>query len=368
MKKIAIIFPGIGYNVDKPLLYYSKKIMREHEFEIVDVSFEGISKKALSDHTAMVQAFADCSSQTEEQLKGIRFDDYDEICFISKSLGTVAASVYAAKHGLKVRQVYYTPLEQTFSLVEEGNGLVFVGTADPWIDFDRIRSLCISKKLNYRVIDDANHSLETGSVQTDVSRITDIIHEAEDYLVGSPIYDFTVKMRDGSLESLKAFRGKVLLIVNSATGCGFTPQYEALEKLYRDYKKDGFEILDFPCNQFGHQAPGTSDEIHSFCTSRYDVSFTQFAKIDVNGSGETELYGYLKSKQGFGGFLRNSKDSLYMEKVVSQADPDYLHNSDIKWNFTKFLVNRFGQVIRRFEPDAGTEIVRQAVEKELKRT
>ena len=114
MKKIAIIFPGIGYNVDKPLLYYSKKIMREHEFEIVDVSFEGISKKALSDHTAMVQAFADCSSQTEEQLKGIRFDDYDEICFISKSLGTVAASVYAAKHGLKVRQVYYTPLEQTF--------------------------------------------------------------------------------------------------------------------------------------------------------------------------------------------------------------------------------------------------------------
>ncbi len=365
MKKIAVIFPGIGYNVNKPLLYYSGKFMRERNFEIVEVSFDGISKQALSDREAMVRAFAECSAQAEEQLKDVAFGDYDEICFISKSLGTVAASVYAAKHGLKVRHVYYTPLEQTFSLVEEGNGLVFFGTADPWIDFDRIRDLCVSKHLNYKALKDANHSLETGSVDVDVERITEIIHEAEDYLVGGSIYGISVIRRDGSPESMRDYRGKVLLIVNSATGCGFTPQYEALEQLYRDHAGDGLEILDFPCDQFGHQAPGTSDEIHSFCTSRYDISFSQFAKIEVNGPGESELYAYLKSKQGFGGFLRNSKESIYMEKRVAEADPNYLYNSDVKWNFTKFLVNRCGQVIRRFEPDAGTEIVRQAVEKEL---
>ncbi len=157
------------------------------------------------------------------------------------------------------------------------------------------------------------------------------------------------------------------MIVNTATGCGFTPQYEALESMYRDMKDKGFEILDFPCDQFGHQAPGTNDTIHSFCVSRYDISFPQFAKTDVNGKDALELFDYLKSKQGFRGFLMNSPESVHMEKRAREKDPDYRNNSDIKWNFTKFLVNRIGQVVDRFEPDAGTDIVRQAVEIELNR-
>ena len=140
------------------------------------------------------------------------------------------------------------------------------------------------------------------------------------------IYDITVRDRLGESVSLKDYECKVLLIVNTATGCGFTPQYEGLEALYRKYREQGFEILDFPCNQFGHQAPGTSDEIHSFCTSKYDVSFRQFAKIEVNGAGEDPLYTFLKKEKG--GVL----------------------GSKIKWNFTKFLVDRSGQVVGRFAP------------------
>ncbi|MCR4922740.1 MAG: redoxin domain-containing protein [Lachnospiraceae bacterium] len=196
--------------------------------------------------------------------------------------------------------------------------------------------------------------------------MVDIIEETENYLVGSPIYSFEVKNRKGASEDLKEYKGKVLLIVNSATGCGFTPQYEALEKLYRDHKEEGFEILDFPCDQFGHQAPGSNEEIHNFCTARYDISFPQFGKIEVNGENESELYAYLKSKQDFKGFLRNSQTGIYIERLVKEADPDYQNNSNIKWNFTKFLINRKGQVIDRFEPDAGTEIVLQAVEKALR--
>ncbi len=199
----------------------------------------------------------------------------------------------------------------------------------------------------------------------DVENINNIIQEAEDYLVGGPIYKFTVPKRDGTMQSLYDFRGKVLLIVNSATGCGFTPQYEALETMYKELKNEGFEILDFPCDQFGNQAPGTNDDIHNFCTSRYDISFPQFAKINVNGENALELFDYIKSRQGFRGFLMNTPDSLYMERRAREADPDYLNNSSIKWNFTKFLVNRIGQVVDRFEPDAGTEIVRQKVEMEL---
>ncbi len=142
----------------------------------------------------------------------------------------------------------------------------------------------------------------------------------------SSVYDYTVKNMQGDPVSLKEYEGKVLLIVNTATGCGFTPQYEGLEKLYKTYRDQGFEILDFPCNQFGNQAPGTNDEIHQFCTLKYDVSFPQFSKIDVNGENEDPLYTYLKSVQ---------KGTL---------------GSKIKWNFTKFLVDRSGAVIGRFAP------------------
>ena len=138
------------------------------------------------------------------------------------------------------------------------------------------------------------------------------------------IYDFVMKDVDGNQVSLGDYKGKVLLIVNTATGCGFTPQYEGLEKLYQQYKDQGFEILDFPCNQFGNQAPGTEKEIVSFCQLNYNVTFKQFAKIEVNGANEAPLYTYLTKQKG--GLL----------------------GSAIKWNFTKFLVDREGNVVDRF--------------------
>ena len=138
------------------------------------------------------------------------------------------------------------------------------------------------------------------------------------------VYDFVMKDIDGNQVSLADFKGKVLLIVNTATGCGFTPQYEGLEKLYQQYKDQGFEILDFPCNQFGNHAPGTEKEIVSFCQLNYNVTFKQFAKIEVNGANEAPLYTYLKKQKG--GLL----------------------GSAIKWNFTKFLVDREGNVVDRF--------------------
>ena len=140
------------------------------------------------------------------------------------------------------------------------------------------------------------------------------------------IYDFHVKDNKGNDVSLKEYEGKVLLIVNTATGCGFTPQYEGLENLYQKYKDQGFEILDFPCNQFGNQAPGNDEEIHEFCTLRYHTTFPRMKKIDVNGENEDPLYTWLKKQKG--GLL----------------------GSKIKWNFTKFLVDRNGNVVERFAP------------------
>jgi len=155
------------------------------------------------------------------------------------------------------------------------------------------------------------------------------------------IYDFTVKARDGSDVSLKDYEGKVLLIVNTATGCGFTPQYDGLQDLYEKYHKDGFEILDFPCNQFAGQAPGSDEEIHSFCTGRFGITFPQFAKIDVNGKNESPLYTFLKSEQ---------KGKM---------------GSKIKWNFTKFLVSRDGSVIERFAPTDKPEKIDEFVKNAL---
>lgn len=140
------------------------------------------------------------------------------------------------------------------------------------------------------------------------------------------LYDISVKQRDGKEISLKEYEGKVLLIVNTATGCGFTPQYSGLQQLYTKYKDKGFEILDFPCNQFLNQAPGTDEQIHTFCTGRFGITFPQFAKINVNGKDESPLYTYLKEKKG--GTL----------------------GSKIKWNFTKFLVGKDGTVLERFAP------------------
>lgn len=162
------------------------------------------------------------------------------------------------------------------------------------------------------------------------------------------IYDIKVLKRNGEEVSMEEFKGKVLLIVNTATGCGFTPQYKGLEELYGKYHEQGLEILDFPCNQFANQAPGTDDEIHEFCTLKYKTSFDQFKKVDVNGENESELFKYIKAQmpeekvEGFKGKMAMKA----IEKISSTAK----NAGDVKWNFTKFLVNRDGEVVGRYAP------------------
>ncbi|MBE5807268.1 MAG: glutathione peroxidase [Clostridiales bacterium] len=162
------------------------------------------------------------------------------------------------------------------------------------------------------------------------------------------IYDFTVKARKGAMLDLASLKGKVMLIVNTATGCGFTPQYEALEKLYEKYHDQGFEVLDFPCNQFGHQAPGDEGEIHEFCTAKYKTKFDQLAKIEVNGENEEPLYTFLKQAQP-DEKVEGMKNKAAMA-MISKISDSCKKPNDIKWNFTKFLVDREGNVVKRFPP------------------
>ena len=169
-------------------------------------------------------------------------------------------------------------------------------------------------------------------------------------LSAQSIYDFKVKDDVGQEVSLSDYKGKVLLIVNTATRCGFTPQYKELEALYEKYSKDGFEILDFPCNQFGQQAPGTIQEIHQFCTVNFNINFPQFDKIEVNGANEYSLYTFLRAQKGFGGFDTNDQRGKFMDDMLRKKDANYDKKSDIKWNFTKFLVSRDGRVLKRYEP------------------
>lgn len=163
------------------------------------------------------------------------------------------------------------------------------------------------------------------------------------------IYDFTVKAQNGSQVSLADYKGKVLLVVNTATGCGFTPQYEELQALYEEFRDRGLEILDFPCNQFGAQAPGEDEEIHTFCTTRYGIGFPQFAKVDVNGEEAIPLFRWLTENTSFGGFGM-SPMGVMLSGVVKKMDKDYKKNGKIKWNFTKFLIDREGNIAARFEP------------------
>jgi len=166
------------------------------------------------------------------------------------------------------------------------------------------------------------------------------------------LYKFTVEDMYGEPQSMAQYKGKILLIVNTATRCGFTPQYEELQKLYDTYREDGVEILDFPCNQFGEQAPGSIREIHDFCTSTYNVTFPQFAKVDVNGAEASPLFSYLKKKQGFRGFDTSDRMGALLDNMLRSKDAAYDKSPDIKWNFTKFLVDRKGRVVARFEPTA----------------
>ena len=168
-------------------------------------------------------------------------------------------------------------------------------------------------------------------------------------LSAQEIYNFKVMNDEGQEVSLSDYKGKVLLIVNTATRCGFTPQYNELEALYKKFKSEGLEILDFPCNQFGEQAPGTIQEIHQFCTANFDIQFPQFDKIEVNGKNEAPLYTYLKAQKGFSGFDLNDKTGKFMDEMLRKKDADYDKKSDIKWNFTKFLISRDGRVIKRYE-------------------
>ena len=161
-------------------------------------------------------------------------------------------------------------------------------------------------------------------------------------------YDLKVKKRDNSDLSLSEVKGKVLLVVNTATGCGFTPQYEGLEYLYKKYKEKGFEILDFPCNQFGHQAPGDNDEIHAFCTAKYNTTFDQLNKIDVNGENEDPIFTLLKSEQPKE-VVKGFKNKLAM-KAIYKISKTRVKDSDISWNFTKFLVDKEGNVVKRYDP------------------
>ncbi len=174
------------------------------------------------------------------------------------------------------------------------------------------------------------------------------------------IYDYQIPTANGKQLSLADLKGKVLLIVNTATGCGFTPHYEALEKMYETYHEKGMEIIDVPCNQFGHQAPGNDEQIHQFCTLHYHTKFPQMKKADVNGPDALPLFTYLKTQQGFKGFGEH-KHKAVLEKMLGEKDPNWQHSPDIKWNFTKFIVDRQGNVVARFEPTADMNEVEKCV-------
>ena len=175
------------------------------------------------------------------------------------------------------------------------------------------------------------------------------------------IYDYSVPTPAGEELALSQYQGKVLMIVNTATGCGFTPHYKDIEAIYEKCHDKGFEVVDMPCNQFAGQTPGTDDEIHEFCTLKYNTQFPQMKKSDVNGENALPLFTYLKSQKGFEGFGHGPM-ALAMSAMLKKQDKDYKNNPDIKWNFTKFIVDREGNVVARFEPTASMKDVAACVE------
>ena len=180
-------------------------------------------------------------------------------------------------------------------------------------------------------------------------------------------YDYTVPTPDGGEVSMKDFEGKVVMVVNTATGCGFTPHYAPIEEMYEKYHDQGFEVVDVPCNQFAGQTPGTDEEIHEFCTLKYNTQFPQMKKSDVNGENALPLFTWLKSQKGFEGFGRGPK-ALAMSAMLKKVDKNYKENPDIKWNFTKFIVDRDGTVIARFEPTTDMKEVAACVDSLFKKS
>jgi len=173
-------------------------------------------------------------------------------------------------------------------------------------------------------------------------------------------FDYTVTKQDGTQQSLGDYEGKVLLVVNTATGCGFTPQYEDLERIYSAYREQGFEILDFPCNQFGDQAPGTDEEIHEFCTLKFGTEFPQFKKIDVNGENAEPLFAALATEKPFEGFGKGIKAKA-LDKFAKANAKKFGDAAYVMWNFTKFLIGRDGALVARFEPTVDMAEVEQAI-------
>ena len=167
--------------------------------------------------------------------------------------------------------------------------------------------------------------------------------------VKTTIYDFTAESNTGEPVNFKDYKGKVLLVVNTASKCGFTPQYDGLEALYKKYKDQGLVVIGFPCDQFGHQEPGSNAEIEEFCRLNHGVTFPLMAKSDVNGENANAIFKWLYTEKPFAGF-GDSDTGKFMDGMLSRNDPDYASNPDIKWNFTKFLVDRKGRVVARFEP------------------
>ena len=182
----------------------------------------------------------------------------------------------------------------------------------------------------------------------------------------SGIYDITVKDMDGSDVSLANYKGKVLLIVNVASKCGLTPQYEGLEALYQKYKDQGLEILAFPCNQFLEQEPGTNEEIQSFCSLNYNVTFPLFDKIDVNGEAESPLYTYLKKQAPFKGYPEGTEEfATMLDEIHQKTGTGFDQGDAIRWNFGKFLVSKDGKTILRFEPMVTPDMMEEAIQKML---
>ena len=180
------------------------------------------------------------------------------------------------------------------------------------------------------------------------------------------VYVFSVKDRKGKDVSLKEYQNEVLLIVNTATKCGFTPQYDELEAVYKKYHSQGFEVLDFPCNQFGQQAPGTDESIHEFCKLTYGTEFPRFKKVKVNGDDADPLFKFLKEQKSFAGWDMEHPIAHILDDMLTKEDPDYKEKADIKWNFTKFLINKKGQVVERFEPTAKIEKIAEQIENLLR--
>ena len=175
------------------------------------------------------------------------------------------------------------------------------------------------------------------------------------------IYDFSAESNAGEEVNFADYKGKVLLIVNTASKCGFTPQYDGLEALYEKYKDDGLVVIGFPCDQFGHQEPGTNEEIEEFCRLNHGVTFPLMAKSDVNGENANEIFKWLYSEKPFAGF-GDSDTGKFMDGMLSRSNPDYASNPDVKWNFTKFLVDRKGHVVARFEPVVTPEQLESEIE------